>query len=103
MRSIGLNIELPREQTVNQFLDLSVPAVPNFFVRKLMFIRYASAFVVFPGGFGPTHWGADELFEALTLDPNREDPALPVVLAGGPSTGAAWRPGSVARAASEAD
>ena len=62
VRSIGLNIELPREQTVNQFLDLSL-RFRYFFVRKLMFIRYASAFVVFPGGFGTL----DELFEALTL------------------------------------
>ena len=51
VRSIGLNIELPREQTVNPFLDLSL-RFRYFFVRKLMFIRYASAFVVFPGGFG---------------------------------------------------
>ena len=77
VRSIGLNIELPHEQTVNQFLDLSL-RFRYFFVRKLMFIRYASAFVVFPGGFGTL----DELFEALTLIQTGKIRHFPVVLAG---------------------
>lgn len=89
VRSIGLNIELPREQTVNPFLDLSL-RFRYFFVRKLMFIRYASAFVVFPGGFGTL----DELFEALTLIQTGKIRHFPSCWPA-PGTGAAWRPGSV--------
>lgn len=77
VRSIGLGIELPHEQTMNQFVDLSLQ-FRYFFVRKLMFIRYASAFVVFPGGFGTL----DELFEALTLIQTEKIRHFPVVLAG---------------------
>lgn len=76
-RSIGLGIELPYEDTPNQFVDLFVP-FRYFFVRKLMFIRYASAFVVFPGGFGTL----DELFEALTLIQTGKIRHFPVVLVG---------------------
>lgn len=82
VRSIGLNIELPREQVVNPFVDVSL-RFRYFFVRKLMFIRYASAFVVFPGGFGTL----DELFEALTLIQTGKIRHFPVVLAGSPH----WR------------
>jgi uncharacterized protein (TIGR00730 family) len=76
VRSIGLNIELAHEQRVNPFVDLSL-RFRYFFVRKLMFIRYASAFVVFPGGFGTL----DELFEALTLIQTHKIRHFPVVLA----------------------
>lgn len=76
VRSIGLNIELEHEQRVNPFVDLSL-WFRYFFVRKLMFIRYASAFVVFPGGFGTL----DELFEALTLIQTQKIRHFPVVLA----------------------
>lgn len=76
MRSIGLGIELPFEQTTNSYLDVSL-RFKYFFARKLMFIRYASAFVVFPGGFGTL----DELFEALTLIQTGKTPHFPVVLA----------------------
>ena len=75
--SIGLNIELPGEQEGNAFLDLNLP-FHYFFVRKLMFVRYASAFVVFPGGFGTL----DELFEALTLIQTEKVRHFPVVLVG---------------------
>ncbi len=77
VRSIGLNIELPHEQSVNPFVTVPL-RFRHFFVRKLMFIRYASAFVVFPGGFGTL----DELFEALTLIQTGKILHFPVVLAG---------------------
>ena len=76
MRSIGLGIELAHEQGINPYVDLSLQ-FSHFFVRKLMFIRYASAFVVFPGGFGTL----DELFEALMLIQNAKIRHFPVVLA----------------------
>ena len=60
--SVGCNIELPREQPTNGYLDVSV-RFRHFFARKVMFIRYASAVVIAPGGFGTL----DELFEALAL------------------------------------
>ena len=60
--SIGCNIELPREQQPNPYLDISL-RFRHFFARKVMFVRYATAFVVCPGGYGTL----DELFEALTL------------------------------------
>jgi uncharacterized protein (TIGR00730 family) len=76
-RAIGLNIELPTEQAPNPYLDVSL-RFRYFFVRKLMFIRYASAFIVFPGGFGTL----DELFEALTLIQTGKIRHFPVILAG---------------------
>ena len=76
-KSIGLNIELPDEQARNEFLDLSLE-LRYFFVRKLLFVRYASAFIVLPGGFGTL----DELFEALTLIQTRKITNFPVVLVG---------------------
>ena len=77
VRSIGLAIELPYEQHTNPFVDLSLE-FKYFFVRKLMLVRYASAFVVLPGGFGTL----DELFEALTLIQTQKIRNFPVVLAG---------------------
>jgi uncharacterized protein (TIGR00730 family) len=60
--SVGLPIELPTEEYINTYLDIQV-RFHHFFTRKVMFVRYASAFVVFPGGFGTL----DELFELVTL------------------------------------
>jgi uncharacterized protein (TIGR00730 family) len=74
--SIGLNIELPHEQHANAYLDLSL-RFRHFFVRKVMFVRYACAFIACPGGFGTL----DELFEALTLVETEKIHHFPVVLA----------------------
>lgn len=76
-RSIGLNIELPFEQYVNRHVDLPVQ-FQYFFVRKTMFVKYASGFVIFPGGFGTL----DELFESLTLIQTGKIKNFPVVLFG---------------------
>jgi uncharacterized protein (TIGR00730 family) len=76
-RSIGLNIELPHEQVANPYVDLGLE-FHYFFVRKLMFVRYASAFVVLPGGLGTL----DELFEALTLIQTGKISHFPVILYG---------------------
>ncbi len=75
--SIGCNIELPFEQSSNQYLDISVD-FSYFFVRKTMFIKYSEAFVIFPGGFGTM----DELFEALTLIQTKKVSNFPVILYG---------------------
>ena len=76
-RSIGLNIELPFEQAPNPYQDLALD-FHYFFARKVMFVRYANAFVVLPGGFGTM----DELFEALVLIQTRKVRSFPVVLVG---------------------
>jgi uncharacterized protein (TIGR00730 family) len=75
--SIGCNIELPFEQGLNEFVDLGME-FRYFFVRKVMFVKYAEAFVIFPGGFGTL----DELFEALTLIQTGKVEHFPVVLFG---------------------
>jgi uncharacterized protein (TIGR00730 family) len=75
--SVGCNIELPFEQRSNEFLDVSID-FRYFFVRKTMFVKYASAFVIFPGGYGTM----DELFEALTLIQTNKVRDFPVVLFG---------------------
>lgn len=77
MLSVGLNIELPFEQQLNPYVDLGL-TFRYFFVRKLMFVRYASGFLSFPGGFGTL----DELFEALTLIQTGKIRHFPVILAG---------------------
>jgi len=75
--SIGCNIELPFEQKPNAYQTLSL-TFKYFFVRKMMFVKYSLAFVIFPGGFGTF----DELFEALTLIQTRKIRNFPIVLFG---------------------
>ena len=78
-KSVGLNIDLPFEQFSNPYIDSDkLINFDYFFVRKLMFIKYAQGFVVLPGGFGTL----DELFEALTLIQTRKTGRFPVVLVG---------------------
>jgi uncharacterized protein (TIGR00730 family) len=75
--SVGLGVELPFEQGINEWVELGID-FRYFFVRKTMFVKYAQAFVVLPGGFGTM----DELFEALTLVQTRKVTRFPVVLMG---------------------
>jgi uncharacterized protein (TIGR00730 family) len=75
--SVGLGIELPFEQGLNDWVDIGID-FRYFFARKTMFVKYAQAFVVLPGGFGTM----DELFEALTLVQTRKVTRFPVVLMG---------------------
>ncbi|HEY7131521.1 MAG TPA: TIGR00730 family Rossman fold protein [Candidatus Limnocylindrales bacterium] len=75
--SIGCNIELPHEQGLNMYVDLGIE-FKYFFARKTMFVKYADAFVILPGGFGTL----DELFEALTLIQTGKIRNFPVVLVG---------------------
>ncbi|MGM0588854.1 MAG: TIGR00730 family Rossman fold protein [Bacteroidota bacterium] len=78
-KSVGLNINLPFEQGPNQFVDPKLSIDFNyFFARKVMFVKYAQGFVVFPGGFGTL----DEFFEAMTLIQTRKILQFPVVLIG---------------------
>jgi uncharacterized protein (TIGR00730 family) len=75
--SVGLGIELPFEQELNEWVDVGI-AFRYFFVRKTMFVKYAQAFVILPGGFGTL----DELFEALTLVQTHKVTRFPVILYG---------------------
>src|SRR5215210_1314810 len=75
--SVGLGIELPFEQGLNEYVDLGVN-FRYFFARKTMFVKYAEGFVVLPGGFGTL----DELFEALTLVQTQKVTSFPIVLLG---------------------
>ncbi len=75
--SIGCNIELPHEQRLNPYVDVGL-RFRHFFARKVMFVRYASAFVICPGGFGTL----DELFESLTLIQTHTIRHFPVILVG---------------------
>jgi hypothetical protein len=75
--SVGLGIELPHEQGMNEHVDLALN-FHYFFTRKVMFVRYASGFVVFPGGFGTM----DEMFEAATLRQTEKIRYFPIVLVG---------------------
>jgi uncharacterized protein (TIGR00730 family) len=77
--SAAVTIDLPHEQRTNDFVDRGRVAVfRHFFVRKVMFVKYAHGFVVLPGGFGTL----DEFFEAITLIQTRKTKAFPVVLMG---------------------
>ena len=75
--SVGLGIELPFEQGLNEWVDLGIN-FRYFFARKTMFVKYSQAFVCLPGGFGTL----DELFEALTLVQTKKVTKFPVVLLG---------------------
>ncbi len=75
--SVGANIELPFEQGMNEYVEIAVD-FRYFFVRKVMFLKYAEAFVIFPGGFGTL----DELFETLTLIQTGKVHNFPIVLFG---------------------
>ncbi len=75
--SVGCNIELPHEQGLNPYVDLGIE-FRYFFARKVMFVKYADAFVILPGGFGTL----DELFEALTLIQTEKVRHFPVILVG---------------------
>ncbi|MDD5175921.1 MAG: TIGR00730 family Rossman fold protein [Sterolibacterium sp.] len=75
--SVGLNIQLPMEQQTNRYQDVS-QTFRHFFARKYMFVRFAAAYVVMPGGFGTL----DELLEALTLIQTNKSPRIPLILVG---------------------
>lgn len=75
--SVGLNIELPREQHANAFQNVSL-YFKHFFARKYMFVKFACAYVVMPGGFGTL----DELTEALALIQTGKTPRMPIILVG---------------------
>jgi uncharacterized protein (TIGR00730 family) len=81
--SVGLNIELPMEQGTNPYVNRSLD-FHYFFARKLMFVRYARAFVIFPGGFGTL----DEMFESLTLIQTQRIKLFPTILVDSEH----WRP-----------
>ena len=77
--SVGVAIELPFEEAMNQYVDRKKSITfKHFFVRKVMFVKYAHGFVVLPGGFGTL----DEFFEAITLIQTKKTRPFPVVLMG---------------------
>ncbi|MFA5089958.1 MAG: TIGR00730 family Rossman fold protein [Candidatus Omnitrophota bacterium] len=76
-KSIGLNIQIPSEQKPNPYVDILLD-FRYFFVRKVMFVKYAKAFVIMPGGYGTL----DEFFEAINLIQTHRIPGFPVVLFG---------------------
>lgn len=76
--SIGLNIQLPNEQNANSYQDLSL-SFRHFFSRKVMFVKYASAYIIMPGGFGTL----DEFFEILTLVQTKKSRSIPIILING--------------------
>jgi uncharacterized protein (TIGR00730 family) len=76
-RSVGLNIKLPHEQLPNEFANLHLE-FKYFFIRKVMFIKYASAYIGLPGGFGTL----DEIFEVMTLIQTQRIRPFPIILAG---------------------
>jgi uncharacterized protein (TIGR00730 family) len=76
--SIGLNIEIPMEQKPNPFANINLK-FRYFFIRKVMFVKYAVAYIILPGGFGTM----DELFESVTLIQTHKIKPFPVILAGG--------------------
>jgi len=73
--AIGLNIDLPREQQANRYQDISL-RFKHFFARKVMFVKFATAYIVLPGGYGTL----DELFEALTLVQTGKTRRMPIIL-----------------------
>ncbi len=78
-RSVGLNINLPHEQGSNMFIDQDkLITFDHFFVRKVMFVKYAQGFIVLPGGFGTF----DEFFEAITLIQTEKIGKFPIILVG---------------------
>ena len=77
--SVGLNIRLPHEQSDNQYQDITL-SFQHFFARKVMFVKYASAYVVMPGGFGTL----DELMEAMTLTQTGKTRKIPIILVHSP-------------------
>lgn len=78
-KSVGLGINLPFEQGINKYVNPDLAINFNyFFVRKVMFVKYAQSFIVFPGGFGTL----DELFESLTLIQTRKSAQIPIILFG---------------------
>lgn len=74
-KSVGLNIQIPMEQKANKYVDILLD-FRYFFVRKVMFVKYAKAFVIMPGGFGTL----DEFFEALNLIQTERIPKFPIIL-----------------------
>jgi uncharacterized protein (TIGR00730 family) len=77
VKSVGINIQLPLEQKPNPYINLQL-SCKYFFVRKVMFIKYAIAYIVMPGGFGTL----DEFFEAVTLIQTKKIKPFPVILVG---------------------
>jgi len=84
-KSIGLNIRLPMEQDPNPYADIQLD-FKYFFVRKVLFVKYAQAYVGMPGGFGTL----DEIFEAITLIQTKRIKPFPVILVGSDYWGALW-------------